>query len=124
MSEPLPLTPAQLEELERDLLTLESALVEHLSQVETSAETVALDTPIGRLSRMDAMAQQQVAKASKEAAQVRLGQTRAAMRRMQEGTYGICLRTDEPIGYARLKIRPEAPFSVAGQQELEGAGER
>ena len=78
-----------------------------------------LDTPIGRLSRMDALAQQQVAKAGKEATRARLGQVRAALRRMDEGIYGLCLRTEEPIGYARLKVRPEATLSLAGQRELE-----
>ena len=113
------LTPAQVEELRADLVTLEGALAEHLAQMTNSAKAVDLDTPIGRLSRMDALAQQQVAKAGKEATRARLGQVRAALRRMDEGTYGLCLRTEEPIGYARLKVRPEATLSLAGQRELE-----
>ena len=113
------LTPAQVEELRADLVTLEGALADHLAQMTTSAKAVDLDTPIGRLSRMDALAQQQVAKAGKEATRARLGQVRAALRRMDEGTYGLCLRTEEPIGYARLKVRPEATLSLAGQRELE-----
>ena len=113
------LTPAQVEELRADLVTLEGALAEHLGQMTNSAKAVDLDTPIGRLSRMDALAQQQVAKAGKEATRARLGQVRAALRRMDEGTYGLCLRTEEPIGYARLKVRPEATLSLAGQRELE-----
>ncbi len=121
MSDVSPLTPAQIDELKEDLIALEAALAAHLSQVGDSAKTVDLDTPIGRLSRIDAMAQQQVAKAGKAAAQRRLGQARAALRRMEEGSYGICVRTDEPIGYERLKIRPETPLSLAGQQELESA---
>lgn len=119
MSEPDELTPAQLEELRADLVALEVDLSEHLDQMTNSAKTVDLDTPIGRLSRMDALAQQQVAKAGKEATRARLGQVRAALRRMDEGTYGLCLRTEEPIGYARLKVRPEATLSLSGQRELE-----
>ena len=72
------LTPAQVEELRADLVTLEGALAEHLGQMTNSAKAVDLDTPIGRLSRMDALAQQQVAKAGKEATRARLGQVRAA----------------------------------------------
>lgn len=113
------LTPAQVEELRADLVNLEGALADHLAQMTTSAKAVDLDTPIGRLSRMDALAQQQVAKAGKEATRARLGQVRAALRRMDEGIYGLCLRTEEPIGYARLKVRPEATLSLAGQRELE-----
>jgi len=121
VSEDSSLTPEQLEELKADLIALEADLAAHVSQMGNSAKAVSLDTPIGRLSRMDAMAHQQVAKAGKVAAQRRLGQTRAALRRFEDGTYGYCLSTDEPIGYARLKIRPEAPFSMAGQQELESS---
>lgn len=113
------LTGAQLQELRDDLRALEVSLSEGLAQLTTSAETVALDTPIGRLSRMDALAQQQVAKAGKQAARARLAQVRAALRRMDEGTYGFCLRTEEPIGFARLKIRPEATLSLLGQRERE-----
>jgi DnaK suppressor protein len=44
-----------------------------------------------------------------------------AIARMEEGTYGACEGTGEPIGYARLSLRPWARFSVAYQEELERA---
>ena len=112
MSGPDELTPAQLEELRADLVNLEGALADHLGADDDLREGRGSRHPIGRLSRMDALAQQQVAKAGKEATRARLGQVRAALRRMDEGTYGLCLRTEEPIGYARLKVRPEATLSL------------
>jgi len=34
----------------------------------------------------------------------------AARRRIRQGEYGYCLQSDEPIGIARLLIRPTAEF--------------
>ncbi len=42
-----------------------------------------------------------------------------ALAKIAEGTYGRCEGTGEPIGYARLKLRPWARFSVAHQEEIE-----
>ena len=92
---PEALTDAQIEELRQDLLRLRARLTAQLERAEESAATVELDQPIGRLSRVDALA------------------------RIAEGEYGYCLRTGEPIGYRRLKVRPETPLSIEGQAALE-----
>jgi DnaK suppressor protein len=42
-----------------------------------------------------------------------------ALAKLQEGTYGQCEGTGEPIGYARLRLQPWARYSVAYQEELE-----
>lgn len=42
-----------------------------------------------------------------------------ALAKMAEGEYGRCEGTGEPIGYARLELRPWARFSVAYQEEME-----
>lgn len=121
-SEPEELTEAQEAELRADLERLETELTIQLEDGKASAATVSLDAPIGRLSRMDALASQQVAKAGQAAAQRRLEQVRAALRRIEEGDYGYCDRTGEPIGFRRLKARPETTLSLAGQAELEARG--
>ena len=118
-AEPEELTDAQIEELRGDL---ERLVVELEAQIESGAEGAAvvdLEAPMGRLSRMDAMAQQQVIKAGREAARRRLAMARAALQRVQDGDYGYCLRSGEPIGYRRLKVKPEATLSLAGQADLE-----
>lgn len=35
-----------------------------------------------------------------------------ALRRIQEGTYGICLATQKPIGLARLRAKPWARYCI------------
>lgn len=119
MSDVDELTAAQEAELRADLEHLVHELESQLAGGREGAATVNLDEPIGRLSRIDALAQQQVARAGQQAARVRLEQVRAALRRMEDGEYGYCLRTGEPIGFRRLKARPETTLSLEGQAELE-----
>ena len=61
---------------------------------------------VGRLSRMDAMQQQSIDLAREERRQQRLGILAAALQRIEADDYGYCLRCDEPIKDARLKIDP------------------
>ena len=42
-----------------------------------------------------------------------------AMRRIEEGTYGYCEETGEPIGVARLDARPIATLSLEAQERHE-----
>ena len=102
------LTPEQLEELhqalERDRLRLE----EHLQLTKEGSKPVQLGTPIGRVSRMDAIQQQQMTKAG-----------RTSLEAYRKGDYGYCRSCHEPIGYPRLKARPEAPFCLNCQDTSE-----
>lgn len=43
----------------------------------------------------------------------------AAMRRLDEGTYGFCEETSEPIGLKRLNARPIATLSIEAQERHE-----
>lgn len=48
-----------------------------------------------------------------------LGDVEAALRRMEDGTYGTCLHCDKPIDLARLKALPTAALCLDCQQRLE-----
>ena len=48
-----------------------------------------------------------------------LREVERALDKVQNGTYGLCEGTDEPIGYARLKLRPWTRYSVTYKEELE-----
>ena len=115
MSEPEALSPEELEVL-RDLLlrTLES-LSESRAASSEEAKPVDLGLSIGRLSRMDALQQQHMAAARKQRVELQIEQARAALRRMDSATYGACARCEEPIGFARLRVRPDAVFCMACQ---------
>ena len=48
-----------------------------------------------------------------------LGDVEAALRRMEDGTYGTCLHCKEAIDLARLKAQPAAGLCFGCQQRLE-----
>ena len=43
----------------------------------------------------------------------------AALKRLDDGTYGYCEETGEPIGLARLDARPIATLSLEAQESHE-----
>lgn len=113
------LSQAQITELKQALESLEIELAETLVQTGKSSDTVDLDEPIGRLSRMDAIQQQRMAQAGRAAAQRRLHQVEAALVAMRGDDYGLCKQCEEPIDFKRLQARPEAPLCVECQSAIE-----
>ena len=114
-----PLSETQRHELRRDLLVLADILRRQLELSEESVKPVSLDEPIGRISRVDAMQQQAMAKAGRGAALVRYQQVEAALQRCKDNEYGLCAQCEEDIGYGRLKARQEARLCIRCQNELE-----
>ena len=43
----------------------------------------------------------------------------SALKRIQDGTYGFCEDTGEPIGLKRLMARPVAKYTIAAQEKHE-----
>lgn len=110
------LSDEQLAELKTDLLVLRAELQHQLDSTRQSSEAVDLDQPIGRLSRMDALQQQAMAKANRAGSAQRLQQVEVALQAIRQGRYGECRRCEEPVGYARLKARPESPLCLVCQE--------
>ncbi len=48
-----------------------------------------------------------------------LNKIEAALKRIDEGTYGYCEETNEPIGIRRLEARPIATLSIEAQERHE-----
>ncbi len=113
------LTSVQREELRQKLLSLQEELTALLDVSADSAQPVSLDQPIGRLSRMDAIQLQHMAQANRRSHELRLRQVQAALIAMDDDAYGDCKKCEEPIGYARLSVRPEAPFCITCQEQSE-----
>lgn len=78
-----------------------------------ASAVVKLDqSTTGRLSRVDSLQRQAVAQHGQRQAQLRLRQIEAAMRRCEDGTYGLCLDCDEPIDQRRLEADPAASLCI------------
>jgi DnaK suppressor protein len=107
----------QLLEQREALLGLEAASAE-------SAGTVELDqTRMGRLSRMDALQGQAMLKEKERRRGAALQRIDAALRRIEAGQYGNCLRCDEPIGVQRLQVDPANPLCIRCASEADAAGQ-
>ena len=113
------LTPEQREELHEHLTGECRRLEELLQLTKEGSRPVELGTPIGRLSRMDAIQQQQMTKAGRATLEIKLQQVRASLEAYRKGNFGFCRSCEEPIGYPRLKARPEAPFCLSCQDNRE-----
>jgi DnaK suppressor protein len=113
------LTAEQVEELHQGLLSERVRLEELLKVSKEGARPVDLDEPIGRLTRMDAIQQQQMTKASRSSYEVKLRQVKAALDLIGKDEYGYCRSCEESIGYTRLKARPEAPYCLDCQDRRE-----
>ena len=72
-----------------------------------ASNTVELDQQsIGRLSRMDALQQQAMAKAMAVRKQNEKRSLEQALYRMNQGNYGECIDCGEAIELKRLKLKP------------------
>ena len=72
-----------------------------------SAAPVELDQQVqGRLSRMDAMQGQAMAKATNQRRRTEIAQLDAAVKRIEENEFGYCVTCGEQIAVKRLEINP------------------
>ncbi len=113
------LTEKQIAELQTRLTALREELTALLESTREGTRPVALDEPIGRLTRMDAIQQQSMSVANRHQTDLRLRQVTQALGMVQRGEYGLCLRCEDPIGYARLSARPESPYCLDCQDEID-----
>ena len=113
------LTPSQYLELRLTLEKLKSELEALISVAEAGTRPVDLEEPIGRLSRMDAMQNQQMARSNHAAHEVRLDRVRESIRLMDSGGYGLCEQCRGVIPFPRLQAMPECAVCLDCQESLE-----
>lgn len=92
-----------------------------LESLDVAGLPVELDQQAqGRLSRMDAINQQQMARAGRARLMLELSRIDAALRRHAEGCFGLCCRCDEPVSAGRLAADPATPFCLECAVATEG----
>lgn len=97
-------------ELERQLAKLKASM----AVTDEALKTVELDqTAVGRLSRMDSLQNQGLAKGLRERETVRLALIQEALQRIAADTYGVCDACGGPVVFERLFVMPESKTCAA-----------
>jgi len=96
-----------IEHFKQKLTTLRAETLEALEQSKESSQAVELDqTTQGRLSRIDAIQQQEMALSAKRRRELLLTQIDNAFKRIEHNDYGFCIKCGEEIAEKRLEFDP------------------
>lgn len=98
----------------RDMIATRLAELDAEDQMgEAGQATVELDQQaVGRLSRMDALQNQAMARANATRRKTERARLQAALARMDEGEFGYCEDCGDAIARARLQLDPAATRCV------------
>lgn len=103
-----PLAPEQRETIREELLRSLTRLERSMKATNGAARPRDLEQDtVGRLSRIEALQAQGLTQTLAEREKAQLAQIAAALRRLEEGTYGACNACGLPIPVERLMVFPE-----------------
>ena len=91
---------------------LEQEIREDMDANPEDSGVVELDSSIGRLSRMDALQNQQMALELKRRQENQLLRIENAFKRLAKGQYGLCGKCKKPIEEERLEVFPDTVTCV------------
>jgi DnaK suppressor protein len=106
------MTPQLRETLRRRLVTALAETEKEIADLGEKTAPIAPDCSLGRLTRLEAMGEQQVSEHALAEARIRLNRLKYALSRIDRDDYGICEECEEAIPAGRLEIMPEATLCV------------
>lgn len=105
-------------ELNKYKKILEAKLAE-LSQAVREREGIAIEKTPDAIDEVQHAAERELAIRNLDRETQLLRNVRAALQRIADGTYGICLRCDEEISLKRLNAVPWTPYCIACQEYMD-----
>ena len=107
------LTDEELAHFKQRLIEMREEILSLMQTGGDETAPVQLDqTSVGRLSRMDALQRQAMAQETERRRHNDLRRIEAALKRIENGEYGYCVNTGDPIPRARLELDPAAATTV------------
>ena len=103
----------QIERLRGKLEGLAQEIVQYLRGSEDSAAAVEPDKGLGRLSRMEAMQDQQMVLELRRRKKRQKLEVQNALARIDDGKYGKCIFCGKEIAFDRLEAFPEVQTCVS-----------
>ena len=86
---------------------------EYLVNTKESAEAVSPDKSLGRLSRMEAMQDQQLILEARRRKKMQKVAVLSALQRIANDQFGTCVFCGKPIAPERLEVAPESSTCVS-----------
>ena len=112
------MNPNQLAYFKNKLLNWKSELISGASDTIIGLSEESLQKPdIADRAQLEADASIQLRTRDRE--RKLISKIESALKRIEDGTYGYCLETDEPISLKRLEARPIASLSLDAQEKHE-----
>ncbi len=116
------MNPMQLEYFKRKLLKWKDELLQGSEETlkNLTEETgISYSSSGDEVDRANDEALKQLELRARDRERKLIAKIDAALKRIEDGTFGYCEITDEPIGIKRLEARPVATMSVEAQEEHE-----
>jgi len=92
------------EKIEHDILQL----ITQIHTLEEKVKPISPDCGLGRLTRLEAMGEQDVNNKVLDESCLRLTRLNNALQRIDKPMFGICIECEESIGVGRMSVRPES----------------
>jgi DnaK suppressor protein len=90
-----------------------------LAKVLRNREGIAIEKSPDALDEVQHAAERELAIRNLDRDSNLLRNVKAALQRIQDGSYGTCLRCDEPINLKRLEAVPWAAYCIRCQEEVD-----
>jgi len=92
------------EKIESDITLLTTQIL----SLEEKVKPISPDCGLGRLTRLEAMGEQDVNNKVLDESRLRLTRLNNAIQRIDSTMFGICIECEENIGVGRMSVRPES----------------
>ena len=102
------MTSTEKQEIKHHILQNLTEMESQIEQLQEKVKPIAPDCSLGRLTRMEAMGEQEVSQRILDETLLRQTRLRNALSRIDSEMFGICIECEEEIGMGRMRVRPES----------------
>ncbi len=102
------MTQKEKDTIKEKILQEIASLEIQIGILKEKVKPIAPDCSLGRLTRLEAMGEQDVNNKILDESNVRLTRLKNALLRIEKPMFGICIECEEEIGMGRMSVRPES----------------
>jgi DnaK suppressor protein len=114
-----PLTPDQIKDFQRLLEEKRNLLFNQAKETLENEMILSADDRFDEVDQASSEYMQSFSFRLRGRERYLMSKIEHALRKIEEGTYGVCEECDEPISLKRLEARPEAPLCIQCKEAQE-----